>query len=95
MQDIQTMMAQLRRPGLLIRAARIAAEGYRREAHLAALLGASVLPRHGAAVMKLWEREAELDGLRRNRSSMYVPSAHVEVLSAMIAEAQLLQAQAQ
>lgn len=89
------MMAQLRRPGLLIRAARIAADGYRREVHLAALLSASVLPRHGAAVLKLWEREAVLDRQRRDQSSMYLPSQHVEVLSAMIAEARLLQAQAQ
>tara|TARA_R110000868_G_scaffold408790_1_gene692447 strand:- start:1565 stop:1834 length:270 start_codon:yes stop_codon:yes gene_type:complete len=89
------MLAQLRRPGLLVRAARIAADGYRRETHLSALLGQTVLPRHGAAVMKLWEREAELDRQRRDRSSMYTPSHHVEVLSAIMAEARLLQAAAQ
>ena len=47
MQDIHAMLSQLRRPPLLVRAARIAADDYRREAHLPALLGQTMPARHG------------------------------------------------
>ncbi len=85
------MLAQMRRPGLLVKAARLAADHYRREVQLAHLLGTSVLPRHGAAVLRLMEREAELDRLRREKAATYSPSRHVEVLSAVIAESRMMQ----
>ncbi|QPM89784.1 DUF6477 family protein [Pseudooceanicola algae] len=91
MQDIQSMLAKLRRPRMLIRAARIAADGYRREVHLSAVLGQSVLPRHGAAAMHLMDREAELNRLRRDGCTTYSPSQHVSVLCALIGEARLMQ----
>lgn len=89
MQDIQAMLAQLRRPGLLVRAATIAAQEYRREAHLTELLGQPLPRRHGAAALILMEREVELDRMRRDRAAGYSPQRHVKVLSALIGEARL------
>ena len=92
MQDIQTMLSQLRRPGLLIRAARAALEGYRREVHLSELLGQTVLPRHAAAALRLFEQEADLDRRRREGCGTYSVVRHVAVLTALIGEAAQLQA---
>ena len=55
MQDILSMLHAIHRPRLLMRAARIGAEDYRRGVHLPRLLGYGVLPRHGAALIKLME----------------------------------------
>lgn len=92
MQDISAMLSRLRRPPLLVRAARIAAEDYRREAHLPALLGQPVPRRHGAAALALMEHEREIDRLRRDRAATYSALRHVRLLSALIGEAQLLAA---
>ncbi|MBV2361132.1 hypothetical protein KUH32_15315 [Thalassococcus sp. CAU 1522] len=90
MRDILGLLAHLRRPRLLIRAARIGAVNYRRDTHLHRLLGYSSLPRSGAALMRLIEVEADLDEKRRNDDAGYSVSRHVEVLMAMMGEAQLL-----
>ncbi|MBR9763002.1 MAG: hypothetical protein GYB53_05610 [Rhodobacteraceae bacterium] len=92
MQDITAMLAQLKRPGLLVTAARLAARDYRRERHLPGLLGPLVPRRHGAAALDLMEREAELDALRREGSASYSPLRHVRLLAALIGEAQLMAA---
>ena len=65
MQDILSILHSLRRPRLLIRAARFGAEDYRREKHLARILGEAPPQRTGAAVMKLLEIESELESARR------------------------------
>ncbi|WP_368073897.1 DUF6477 family protein [Sulfitobacter sp. SK012] len=61
MQDLFTMLNTLQRPRILMRAARIGAQDYRRTAHLPRLLGYGTVPRHGTALMKLIELEAELE----------------------------------
>ncbi|WP_306372302.1 DUF6477 family protein [Pseudooceanicola marinus] len=95
MQDIHAMLSQLRRPPLLVRAARIAADDYRREAHLPALLGQAVPARHGAAALALMEHETEIDRLRRDRAATYSSLRHVRILSALIGEARLLETRGQ
>ncbi|MBS0123012.1 DUF6477 family protein [Thetidibacter halocola] len=90
MQDILSMVQALRRPRLLIRAARIGATDYRREAHLPRLLGYGALPRPGAAVMRLMEMEADLNDRRKAQDASYALTTHVEVLSAMMGETRLL-----
>jgi hypothetical protein len=90
MKDILGMLNDLRRPRLLIRAARIGVEDYRRNPHLHRLLGYGALPRPGAALMRLVEIEAELDDLRRREDAAYAVSRHVEVLTAMMGEARML-----
>jgi hypothetical protein len=95
MQDLLTQLSHLRRPRLLIRAARIGAQSYRREARLPRLLGYGVSPRTGPALVKLMSIEAELNEQRENGDACYSVAAHVDVLTAVMGEAQILRAQSQ
>ena len=90
MKDILGLLGDLRRPRLLIRAARIGAQDYRRTPSLARILGHAPVPRPGAALMRLIEIEAELDDRRRAEDAAYCVSRHVEVLTAMMGEARIL-----
>ena len=92
MQDILTMLQTLRRPALLMRAARIGAEDYRREMHLPRLLGYGVLPRHAPALLRLIEIEGELNKLRQEGDSSYSLIRHVDLMIAMLGEARILRA---
>ena len=92
MSDILNHLANLRRPHLLIRAARIGAEDYQRQIHLPRLLGLGLLPRHAAALEMLMDIEAEMDDARRNNAADYAMIRHVEVMIAMIAESRVLRA---
>jgi hypothetical protein len=90
MKDILSSLHDLRRPGLLIRTARIGAADYRRGAHLARLIGGTPPPSSGAALMQLMELEAELNDCRKNERAGYSPARHVDILIAMLGEARLL-----
>ena len=92
MQDLMTMLNSLRRPQLLIRAARHGAQDYRRNRHLQRLLGYGALPRPSAAIMRLMDIERTLDDQRRQDDAGYSLTRHVDVLIAMMGEAQLLRA---
>ncbi|MEP1198727.1 DUF6477 family protein [Tateyamaria sp.] len=92
MQDILSMLNALHRPRLLIRAARIGAEDYRRAAHLPRLLGYGQLPRHGNALMRLMEIEGELNALRLGEDSSYSLLRHIDVLIAIVGEGRTLRA---
>ncbi|RKF15282.1 hypothetical protein D6850_10660 [Roseovarius spongiae] len=92
MKDVMNMLASLRRPRILIRAARIGAAEYRREAHLRRHLGHGPLPRSGAALIGLVEMEATLEEQRQGGSAAYSAARHVDILIAMMGEARILQA---
>lgn len=92
MQDLLTMLHALRRPPLLMRAARIGAEDYNRSVHLPRLMGYGVLPRHGAALLRLMELEADLNAQRTQKDASYSLIKHVDVLIAMVGEARILRA---
>lgn len=85
---LQTLHA-LRRPKILVRAARHALPDYDREVCLRRLLPgySSLAPRD--AITLLLEREAALDRSRRDGTSGYSAARHVEVIMALIAEARL------
>ncbi|MEI4233121.1 DUF6477 family protein [Roseovarius sp. D22-M7] len=91
MQNGLTAFNGLRRPPLLIRAARIGMAGYDRSAHLARHLGQGPLPRAGDALMPLIEIEAGLEADRKGRAAHYQAARHVDVLIAMIGEVRHLQ----
>ena len=91
MQDIMGMLSSLRRPKLLVEAARVGASEYRRERHLGRILGMTPL-RSGPAVFSLFEIETELNDCRVSGEGGYSASRHVEVLAALIGEANLLEA---
>lgn len=90
MQDLLSMLNTLHRPRLLIRAARIGAQEYCRNRHLQRLLGYGALPRPAAALMQLIEVERGLNDQRRDDDAGYSLPRHLDVLIAMMAEAQLL-----
>lgn len=92
MQDLLTMLNTMRRPRLLIRAARIGALEYRRDRHLQRLLGYGALPRPAVALMRLMEEERDLNDQRRNNEAGYTLPHHLDILIAMMGEAQLLRA---
>ncbi len=92
MQDLISMLHALRRPRLLMRAARIGVDEYRRDIHLPRHLGYGVLPRQGAALLRLIELEGALNELRLNGNSAYSIAKHVDILIAMLGEARILRA---
>lgn len=91
MQDLMTMLSTLRRPQLLIRAARFGQQDYNRNRHLQRILGYGSLPRPAAALMRLMEMERTLNEQRRENDAGYSLTRHVDLLIAMMGEAQLLQ----
>lgn len=92
MQDLSATLAGLRRPKLLVHAARIGAQRYRRDAHLRRHLGQERLPGSAAALTRLIALEAELEASRREATIEYSPARHVGVLIAMMGEARLIEA---
>jgi hypothetical protein len=92
MLDIHSRIATLKRPPLLARAARFGVDEYRREIHLPRLLKGGKLPRHGQAVMQLLDLEADLEQQRIAHTGSYSPARHVDVLIAILGEAQLMRA---
>ena len=90
MQDILTMLNKMRRPRLLIRAARMGTQDYSRDRHLRRLLGYGNLPRPAAALMRLVELERALNDSRRENDAGYSLPQHLDVLIALMGEAHLL-----
>jgi Family of unknown function (DUF6477) len=91
MKDVLTMLKEMRRPALLMRAARIGAEDYKRAVHLARLLGFGRLPGPVESLMRLMESEAALEEQRGAGMASYSVADHVDVLIAMVGEARVLQ----
>jgi hypothetical protein len=93
MQDLLSQLTQIRRPRLLVRAARIAVKDYRRDTRLPRILGYGMLPRTGLALVKLMALESELNEQRTRGDACYSIATHVEVLTAVMGESALLKAQ--
>lgn len=90
MQDVLTKVSTMKRPKLLARAARIGAADYRRDAHLPRLLKTDKLPRNAEALLRLSEIEAELNEKRTAGETGYHLPRHINLLIAIVAEADLL-----
>lgn len=90
MSDISASVTALRRPKLLVRAARIGSADYRRERDLKRIVHQPEPLSPAGALSELIEIEADLEATRRNGAAGYSPVRHVEVLIALIAEAHLL-----
>ncbi len=93
MRDLHSLLAARRRPRLLVRAARIGAQEYRRAAHLPRLLGYGGLPASAPALLRLIEIEDEMNDLRRTGDAGYSLIRHLDVMIAMVGESHLLTAQ--
>lgn len=92
MQDVLTSLRQFSRPKLLVRAAKAAAADYQRHVHLARLLRARTLPGPAEALINLLEMERTHNDMREQDHQGYSPIAHVDVMIAIVGEAQLMQA---
>lgn len=92
MQDLLTMLSTLRRPRPLIRTARLGAQDYNRDRHLQRILGYGTVPRPADALVRLMQQERQLDDQRRSDDACYSLVRHLDLLIAMMGEAQLLQA---
>lgn len=90
MTDLHAFLGKLRRPKILIRAARLGACKYKRDRDLKRLTHAARLPNHRRAVENLLSQENELEQTRKAGDAAYSVSRHVDVLTALIAEATLL-----
>jgi len=88
MTDFRALLAGLRRPCLLIRAARFGLQEYRRDRDLRRL-GAPLGPVE-RAVGRLFQDEAEMEETRRAGDASYSVARHIEVLIALMAEVRLL-----
>ncbi len=87
-----TMIATLRRPRLLTRAAKIGAQDYDRDRHLQRILGYGSTPGNGAALIRLMELEKEVNAQRQADDTAYSLVRHLDLMIALIGEAQLYQA---
>ena len=92
MSEIRTLLDNLRRPRLLVRAARHGLQDYRRERDLARLIGRMMPAAESSAVPRLIEAEAEIEEVRRAGAAGYSIARHVELLIALMAEARLFAA---
>ena len=90
MTDIHAFLSTLRRPRLLIRAARFGLDEYNRKRDLKRLIGATTTPSPHSAVNALIEKEAHLEQVRKDGDATYSVARHVEVLIALMAETRLL-----
>jgi hypothetical protein len=88
MSDFRLMLANLRRPRLLMHAARFGLGDYRRERDLRRLVDSTASPE--VTVPRLLTVEEELEATRVAGDASYSPARHIDVLIALLAEAQLL-----
>lgn len=88
MTDFSAILANLRRPRLLIRAARFGLQDYRRDRDLRRLL--SVPASAERNIPELLAEEERLEHIRQTGDINYPIARHIEVLVALIAEVRLL-----
>lgn len=91
MSNLTDLLRAVRRPKILIRAARAGVADYRRERDLKRLLpGHRPAPRQ--AIGSLLAEEDRLEAIRNGGGATYNIQRHVALLTAIIAEARLLPA---
>lgn len=87
MNDFRSLLADLRRPRLLIRAARHGLADYRRERDLRRLIGPAPAEQ---ALPQLWSEEERMEATRQTGDASYSITRHVDLLIALMAEVRLL-----
>jgi Family of unknown function (DUF6477) len=86
--DLRTLIDNLSRPRLLIRAARFGLTEYRRDRDLRRLIETSASPE--VALSRLISVEDDLEQTRRAGDASYSIARHIEVLIALMAEARVV-----
>ncbi|NVK47263.1 MAG: hypothetical protein HWE33_13245 [Rhodobacteraceae bacterium] len=90
MNDVTTLLNALRRPRLLIRAARFVLNDYNRNRDLKRVMRTSTAPSPSRALSALIEEEAKVEETRRSGDATYNVKRHVELLIALMGEARLM-----
>ncbi len=89
MKDILQSLTCLRRPRLLISAARFGMTDYDRSRDLKRLLNIGQPPSPRAALKRLVEEEANLEETRQSGQGSYSVARHVDIMIALMSEAHL------
>lgn len=90
--ELLMKLDNLKRPRLLIRAARLGMAEYRRDVHLRRHLGHGPLPNSVAALERLVELELWINDQRQTGAAAYSSTQHVDLMIAVMAEARILRA---
>ncbi len=90
MSDFAQMLHALRRPKILIRAARAGVVDYRRERDLKKLLRQQAAGASARAIDSLLAEETRLEATRTSGEGTYNLQRHVAILTAIIAEARMV-----
>lgn len=88
MTDFRTLLADLRRPRMLIRAARCGLGDYRRDRDLRRLIDGIAPPER--AMSRLICEEERIEAIRRSGDASYSVARHIDVLIALMGEVRLL-----
>lgn len=88
MTDVRSVLANLRRPRMLIRAANCGMIDYRRDRDLRRLFKSAPPPEQ--AVTDLLDEEQRLETTRRSGEVSYSVARHIEVMIALLSEVRLL-----
>lgn len=90
MLDIHSLVRQLSRPRILVRAARFGIDDYRRDVELRRILDIGTLPGTAEIILKLMEREADFNDQRVACDAHYSIAKHIQTLTAIMSEVRLL-----
>ncbi|WP_281855996.1 DUF6477 family protein [Litoreibacter halocynthiae] len=90
MTDLTTHITDLRRPRLLVRAARHGMSAYRRSRDLRRITGQSHTTSPRVVVETLLHQEEQVEQIRLARDGTYNVNKHVELLIALMAESRCL-----
>lgn len=89
MLDFSALLAERRRPRLLVRAARLGLSDYRRERDLSRLMRGRSRTPDEEVLPALMEAEQQMEARRRGGDLSYSIARHVELLAALMAEVRL------
>jgi hypothetical protein len=89
MRDLIGMISALKRPGILVRTAKIGADEYRRDVHLRRILKSEAPAKTGEAILRILEIESEINERRIANHAEYSVAEHVDVLIALLGEARI------
>ncbi len=90
MSDLLSLVSELRRPRLLIRAAQAGLAEYNRNRDLKRLMRTAEAPAPDRALSALLAEEERIEATRQAGDASYSFLRHIDVLIAMMAEARLL-----
>jgi len=90
MLDIHSLLKNLKRPRLLVQAARFGVDDFRRDPDLLRLLNTEKAPGPSESILLLMDLESEMNEARMSHVATYSLSRHIDALTAIMAEQRLL-----